>query len=411
MRLIPYIFASLIFSVPALNFAHAQATDCAVTGISSEDAPPPLPDYDQPPLPGPGYVWTPGYWAYNNVDYYWVPGTWVEPPQIGYLWTPPYWGFANGAYVFHRGYWGQRVGFYGGIDYGYGYAGHGSEGGRWDNGQFFYNRAVTNVTDTRVTNVYDKTVVINENSRISYNGGRGGLTVRPTAEEEVAAREPHMPATRLQTEHLRAASVNGAGFASLNHGRPAIAATARPGEFRGPGVLPARTGHHMEEGGAPAAIRTPAGAPEAPTHGGAVESHMDRHNGAAGAQHEAVTPGHEGHLHQRAPGAMHENVPAGRANGEPMTHAAGIHETAHRPNAMTMHGGEMHAAPHGEPGMHGSAMHGGAMEMHAAPRRAPEMHGGGGMQGGEMHGGAMRAAPGGAHGGHPAGGRRPDEKR
>ena len=141
--------------------------------------------------------------------------------------------------------------------------------------QFFYNRAVTNVTDTRITNVYDKTVVINENSRISYNGGRGGLMVRPTAEEEAAAREPHMPATRLQTEHLRAASVNGAGFASLNHGRPAIAATARPGEFKGPGVLPARAGHHMEEGGAPAAMRTPAGAPEAPAHGGAVGNHME----------------------------------------------------------------------------------------------------------------------------------------
>src|ERR1700734_3928430 len=164
MRLIPYVFASLVFSVPVLDVAHAQATDCAVTGISSEDAPPPLPDYDQPPLPGPGYVWTPGYWAYNNVDYYWVPGTWVEPPQIGYLWTPPYWGFANGAYFFHRGYWGQRVGFYGGVDYGYGYTGRGFEGGRWDNGQFFYNRAVTNVTDTHITNVYDKTVVINENS-------------------------------------------------------------------------------------------------------------------------------------------------------------------------------------------------------------------------------------------------------
>lgn len=407
MRLIPYIFASLVFSVPALDFAHAQSTDCAVTGISSEGAPPPLPDYDQPPVPGPGYVWTPGYWAYNNVDYYWVPGTWVEPPQIGYLWTPPYWGFANGAYFFHRGYWGQRVGFYGGVDYGYGYTGRGFEGGRWNDGQFFYNRAVTNVTDTRITNVYDKTVVINENSRISYNGGRGGREVRPTAEEEAIAREPHMPATRLQTEHLRAASVNGEGFASLNHGRPAIAATARPGDFKGPGVLPTRAGHHIEETGA--------GAQQAPTHG-TVENHMDRHNGAAVAQHEGTTPGHEDHLHRHMPGTAHESVPAGRLNGEPkpMTHAA-VHETAHRPNTATMHGGgELRGAPRGEPGSHGAPVRGG--EMHAAPHPAPEMHGGGGMHGGEMHGGEMRggamhAAPGGAHGDHPGGGRHPEDKR
>ncbi len=45
--------------------------------------PPPLPVYEQPPMPAPGYHWTPGYWAWNNSDYYWVPGVWVEPPRVG----------------------------------------------------------------------------------------------------------------------------------------------------------------------------------------------------------------------------------------------------------------------------------------------------------------------------------------
>ena len=40
--------------------------------------PPALPVYVQPPCPAEGYIWTPGYWAYdpNFGDYYRVPGTW-----------------------------------------------------------------------------------------------------------------------------------------------------------------------------------------------------------------------------------------------------------------------------------------------------------------------------------------------
>ena len=68
-----------------------------------------------------------------------------EPPQPGFLWTPGYWAFVGGVYAFHRGYWGEHVGFYGGVNYGFGYGGVGYEGGHWDNGQFFYNRSVTNI--------------------------------------------------------------------------------------------------------------------------------------------------------------------------------------------------------------------------------------------------------------------------
>src|SRR5689334_17348519 len=89
-------------------------------GISVNFAPPELPVYEQPLCPGEGYIWTPGYWAWDPDygDYYWVPGTWVLAPQPGYLWTPPYWGWNGVLFVFHEGYWGPRVGFYGGINYG-----------------------------------------------------------------------------------------------------------------------------------------------------------------------------------------------------------------------------------------------------------------------------------------------------
>jgi len=85
-----------------------------------------------------------------------------------------------------------------------------------------------------VTNVYNRTVVVN-NVHTSFNGP-GGIVARPTAQEEAYGREPHTAALASQTQHERAASQNRQLFASENHGRPAIAATARPGEFSGRNV-------------------------------------------------------------------------------------------------------------------------------------------------------------------------------
>jgi hypothetical protein len=150
------------------------------------------------------------------------------------LWTPGYWGFAGGFYGWHAGYWGPHVGFYGGINYGFGYGGVGFAGGEWRGGAFFYNRAVMNVNVTNVRNVYNRTVVVN-NVHTSFNGP-GGIVARPTAQEEAYGREPHTAALASQTQHERAASQNRQLFASENHGRPAIAATARPGEFSGRNV-------------------------------------------------------------------------------------------------------------------------------------------------------------------------------
>src|SRR5215831_19927015 len=147
-------------------------------GISVNFAPPALPVYEQPLCPGEGYLWTPGYWAWDPDygDYYWVPGTWVLAPQPGYLWTPPYWGWSGVSFIFHEGYWGPRIGFYGGIDYGYGYPGRGYYGGRWERDRFYYNRSVNNVNVTQVHNVYNQTIVNNVNvTRVSYNGGEGGV--------------------------------------------------------------------------------------------------------------------------------------------------------------------------------------------------------------------------------------------
>jgi hypothetical protein len=99
----------------ALSFA---ALAQPIVDIRVGVPPPPLPIYEQPPIPEQGYIWTPGYWASDGYDFCWVPGTWVLAPQPGLLWTPGYWGWLDGAYVFNEGYWAPHVGFYGGVDYG-----------------------------------------------------------------------------------------------------------------------------------------------------------------------------------------------------------------------------------------------------------------------------------------------------
>jgi hypothetical protein len=216
-------------------------------GIAVSFGPPELPVYEQPICPGEGYIWTPGYWAWNGDDYYWVPGTWVLAPRPGFLWTPAYWAWGGRGYYFHEGYWGPVVGFYGGINYGFGYFGRGYEGGRWDHDHFYYNRTVNNVNVTVIHNTYNTTVVNNySNSRVSYNGGRGGINEHPTAAEEAAYRGRHIGPVAEQTRHVEAARGNPELRASSNHGRPPIAATEKPGVFSGHEAVAAKEGGHYD---------------------------------------------------------------------------------------------------------------------------------------------------------------------
>ena len=195
---------------------------------TAPEPPPALPDYQQPPDPGDGYEWTPGYWNYASAGYYWVPGVWVQAPYVGALWTPPYWGWVGGHYGFFHGYWGPHIGFYGGVNYGFGYVGVGYQGGYWNHDHFFYNRAVNNINVSVVHNVYNYRVVVNNNVRVSFNGGPGGLRIRPRPAELVAFREPHAPPMSTQIAIERSAVANRAQFAAVNHGRPANFVAERP---------------------------------------------------------------------------------------------------------------------------------------------------------------------------------------
>jgi hypothetical protein len=328
-------------------------------GISVRVGPPPLPVYTQPICPGPDYIWTPGYWAYDpDNGYYWVPGTWVMAPTPGFLWTPGYWGWGGSAFVWHMGYWGPHVGFYGGINYGFGYPGVGFVGGEWRGRTFFYNRSVNNINITRVTNVYDRRVTNNfAVNRVSYNGGAGGLGARPGREELAAEHDRHFEATSIQRQHEMTAHGERSQFASENHGRPGVAATARPGEFRGQGAVQSK---QVGSTGNPGGFH---GAQHGTTSG---YSGGRSPNPGGGGNHQVMTA-HPTTSSSQGYGSRQGGTATGQNHGTPQLHQEGSphgqyhnapapHSEVVRPNNQTTH---QTAAQ-----QHGSQTSGGGHERH-----------------------------------------------
>ena len=226
-------FRSLRILLLALAVCIIPATSFAGVFISVGFAPPILPVYEQPPCPEPGWIWTPGYWAYDQDGYYWVPGTWVPAPYEGALWTPPYWGWSDGIYVFHPGYWGEHVGYYGGVNYGFGYMGIGFVGGMWRGHDFVYNTAVWHVDERRIhttyvdRNIVERNTIVNDR-HVAFSGGPGGIHHDPRPEERFADHDRHVEATSFQHSHESAAMSDRSFYARNNGGHPNNLVVQRP---------------------------------------------------------------------------------------------------------------------------------------------------------------------------------------
>jgi hypothetical protein len=310
------VFIVAFFMSCACMQAYAQIG----VGVSITIAPPLIPVYAQPVCPDDGYIWTPGYWAYDEYDgYYWVPGVWVLPPTEGYLWTPAYWDYSGGFYGWHAGYWGQHIGFYGGVNYGYGYGGYGYGGGRWEGGAFRYNTSVTNVNTTIVHNTYvDRTVINNRtvNNRTSFNGP-GGTTARPKPEELQAMHEQHVSATTAQQTHQQTASRDRSQFASVNHGKPATAAMDRVG------------GNHFNAQGHSAT--TTAATRPLNTHSSTIPHQPSQ-------QHPLQSPRHiQSHQHQTSVRNVRPQQQMGQQEPRMQPQEQDVRETPQRINAPVQH--------------------------------------------------------------------------
>jgi hypothetical protein len=288
--------------------------------ISVNFAPPMLPVYEQPLCPAPDLMWTPGYWAYGQDGYFWVPGAWVPAPYVGALWTPGYWGWAGGLFVWHEGYWGRHVGYYGGVNYGFGYMGIGFVGGEWGPGGFRYNTAVMRVDQRFVHSTFVNREIVEHayvarDSRVAFNGGPGGIRHEAAPEERLAEHEQHMVHTSYQQQHEFSARNDHGAYVKNNGGQPQNLAASRPlssETHNAPGTLhPAPPAPHYAAPNAAAAARLSAGgapARPAPAAQGAPSAPQSR--GAAQPQSRPAPA-----QHAAAP-AQHANAPAPRAEGK-----------------------------------------------------------------------------------------------
>lgn len=215
-----FIKTILLFTILFAGTAniHAQVN----ASISVRIAPPALEVYTQPYCPGDGYIWTPGYWGYGTDGYYWIPGVWVIPPSAGLLWTPGYWDFVDGLYAWYPGYWGASVGYYGGINYGFGYFGTGYSGGRWQNNHFYYNTAVSRIDAKKIHNTYaDKAVRQNyKNANHASFNGNGGIAYKPQANERREEDARQIKPTNEQNSHFQHSMQDKGQFASPQQRHP-----------------------------------------------------------------------------------------------------------------------------------------------------------------------------------------------
>lgn len=339
------LFRSVRWVLMALLLSLVPASSYAGVFISVGFAPPVMPVYEQPPCPEPGWMWTPGYWAYGDDGYYWVPGTWVPAPYEGALWTPGYWGWSSGLFVFHDGYWGPHVGYYGGVNYGFGYMGVGFAGGMWRGHDFVYNTAVMRVNTTVIHNTYiDRTVVehntIVNNNRVAFSGGPGGINHAPTPAERTAMSERHVAPTSFQAQHVQAARVDHSSYFKNNGGRPANVAVARP---LGAGNHPAVSG----------------GRPGQP--GGFNNNHVNPSNGAqnrpAFQNNRAAQPANPGYQNRAQPQYQERNN-QNRAPAQPQYQE----RNQSRPAPESRPAPQSRPAPESRP----------APQAHPAPQARPE---------------------------------------
>ena len=89
----------------AVLVAGGVLTACAGGGYGMAYGPP-APRYVVVGVaPGPGYLWTDGFWDLRGGRWVWAEGRWMRPPRRGAMWVHSEWRHEGNRWRFHRGYW------------------------------------------------------------------------------------------------------------------------------------------------------------------------------------------------------------------------------------------------------------------------------------------------------------------
>ena len=160
-------------------WAAAAASAVVAIGVSINVAPPELPVYEQPPIPGPGYLWTPGYWAWGDEWLLLGAGHLGRAAAAGLSLDAGLLGLGRRRLLWHAGYWGPHVGFYGGVNYGFGYGGHGYRGRLLARRRRSTTTAASTIIPGTCTSPTSTTNRDRRHgNRVSFNGGNGGVRPR-----------------------------------------------------------------------------------------------------------------------------------------------------------------------------------------------------------------------------------------
>lgn len=81
------------------------ATEPVATDVYVPQAPPAVRVEAQTVSPGPGYIWTPGYWRWSGGGYVWVSGSWARPPRVSAVWVRGHWVRRPRGYFWVPGHW------------------------------------------------------------------------------------------------------------------------------------------------------------------------------------------------------------------------------------------------------------------------------------------------------------------
>ena len=99
----PTILAAVVLGAATLLPAGAMAQVDVNLVIGT--APPPL-RYEAMPGPRSGYVWAPGYWAWDGYRHVWVGGNWLRE-RPGYAYAGPRWTERRGNWVWEQARWNR----------------------------------------------------------------------------------------------------------------------------------------------------------------------------------------------------------------------------------------------------------------------------------------------------------------